>query len=122
MLGATCAESVLVLHYYDLKWNDAILIDKTGNHKKANCITIDKYAHAYKACSVIWRNFFHVIGDSAGEKPREVLKLVDLRLTQIGQLNFDHYWGACNNFNDEKLFLSWFRIVLKLRSYFDLKP
>ena len=49
------------------------------------------------------RNEIIVFGGET--QKRQISKLIDCRLKNIGQLNFDHAYGACANIADQLIYL-----------------
>ena len=44
-----------------------------------------------KACSVVWKNDFYVLGGDQWD-PRGIMKLTDKSFNRIADLAFDHTW------------------------------
>merc|ERR1712106_85099 len=55
------------------------------------------------SCSMTWQNELYIFGGYF--KKRQISKLIGCELTKIGELEFDHYGGACANVADTKLYL-----------------
>ena len=59
------------------------------------------------SCSMTWQNELYIFGGGKQNirGKRQISKLIGCQLTRIGELEFDHYWGACANVADAKLYL-----------------
>ena len=56
-----------------------------------------------RSCSITWQNQHYVFGGT--NEKTQISKIVGCGLTKIGDLDFDHYYGACSNMADEKIYL-----------------
>ena len=59
---------------------------------------------AYFSCSVTWKNNFYVFGGS-NQYARQISKVDDCMLANIGELEFNLTYGACVNQDDVQIFL-----------------
>ena len=54
---------------------------------------------AHKSCSMTWRGRFFIFG---GETEKNQISVLNgCKLERIGDLQFEHYYGACSNVNDQ---------------------
>ena len=80
-----------------------MVIDSQGEQEELTCFEKDDKTEAYRSCSLTWQNRFHVFGGDNERK--QISRLNGHKMERIGDLAFDHYWGACSVMNNQFIFL-----------------
>ena len=97
----SCESPVLVLS----SSKPAVVVNPTGEMKELPCFSMNSYD---RACSLSWKNRMYVFGmyiRSFGHKYKQISRLDGYQMNSVGELNFDHYDGACSTMNDQFIFL-----------------
>merc|ERR1711892_882316 len=93
---------VLVLSTYS--WDDVPIITNAAGRQDTNFdFVFGEGTEVDYSCSMNWKNELYIFGGRS--KKRQISKLIGCQLTRIGELEFDHYLGACANVADAKLYL-----------------
>ena len=93
---------VLVLSTYS--WDDVPIITNAAGRQDTNFdFVFGEGTEVDYSCSMTWKNELYIFGGRS--KKRQISKLIGCQLTRIGELEFDHYLGACANVADAKLYL-----------------
>ena len=95
------ATEVLVLNTYSN--NVPIITNAAGRQDTDFDFAFGEGTEVVCSCSMTWKNELYIFG--GGREMRQISKLVGCQLTKVGELDFDHYWGACANVADAKLYL-----------------
>ena len=82
--------------------NTALLLDSNGRQDTVTCFSHDANADVHYGCSLTWHNSFYVFG---GESKRQINQVIGTRLAIVGELTFDHFYGACSVMGTESVFL-----------------
>ena len=53
--------------------------------------------------STVWHNGFYVFGGNSNK--RQISQVAGTKLTLIGTLSFDHYYGTCDVVGNDKVYL-----------------
>ena len=82
------------------EWNQVLLIDSTrnGQHDHLACYENDYGTEARGSCAINWKNQMIIFGGESAK--RQISRLENSRLNQIGNLKFDHEDGACTIMNN----------------------
>ena len=80
-----------------------MLINSEGEQKELSCFVQDDKTEARMSCSINWKNELHVFG--GWREKRQISRLNGYRLERIGELAFDHYWGACSVMANQFIYL-----------------
>ena len=86
-------QTILVLNSEN-GWKPAMLINSAGEQKELACFDRDATTEAEFSCSVNWNNEFFIFGGK--NEKRQISRLTGHKLKRIGDLTFDHYFGACS--------------------------
>lgn len=79
-------------------------MDLEGETEYHPCIGRNRFlTEVYNSCSVTWRNELYIFGGR--HRKQSISKLNGLRLDYLGNLEFDHSFGACSVMNDQFIFL-----------------
>ena len=97
------ATEVLVLNTRKNADNVPIITNAAGRQDTNFEFVFGEGTQVYLSCSMTWKNDLYVFGGNPNK--RQISQLVGCQLTQIGELEFDHHFGACANVADEKLYL-----------------
>jgi len=93
---------VLVLSTYS--WDDVPIITNAAGRQDTNFdFVFGEGTEVDYSCSMTWKNELYIFGGRS--QKRQISKLIGCQLTRIGELEFDHYLGACANVADAKLYL-----------------
>ena len=84
-------------------WKPALLVNSEGEVNELSCFERDDNTEAFMSCSVNWQNQLHVFGGN--RERRQISRLNGYRLERIGDLAFDHNFGACSVMADQYIFL-----------------
>ena len=83
----------------------AVLINPAGEERELPCF---KKKHYHSVCSLSWKNSMYFFGEliqTFDEYPVGISRLEGFSIKNVGELDFNHYSGACGNMNDEFIFL-----------------
>ena len=80
-----------------------MLINSAGEQKELACFDRDATTEAEFSCSVNWNNEFFIFGGK--NEKRQISRLTGHKLKRIGDLTFDHYFGACSVMANQFVFL-----------------
>ena len=99
---ATKKETVLVLNGRG-GWKSAMLVNSAGGQEELNCFERDDNTQAYLSCSINWKNELFIFGGST--EKGQISRLSGYKLERIGDLSFDHYYGACSAMGNQLIFV-----------------
>ena len=103
--GVSCSElkTVLVFGGYWMSDLPTLLVDAKDRMDPKITMSFDKETQISYSCAVTFRNRFYVFG---GQKyKRQISEVKECKLTKIGNLDFEHSFGACSNLDNQKLYL-----------------
>ena len=83
--------------------NVPIITDIYGSEKRDFDFEFQPDTEVDMSCSITWQNELFVFGGA--RMKRQISKLVGCSLTNVGQLSFDHKYGACSNVANRMLYL-----------------
>ena len=102
----TTAESVktqvLILNTYK-PVNVPVITNAQGREDRNFYFLMGENTEVKYSCALTFRNENYVFGGL--DEKRQISKIVNCQLKNIGQLEFDHYYGGCANVADEKIYL-----------------
>ena len=97
--------SVLILNTEESD-NVPVLTDATGRVDRDLAFTFAKNTSVSYSCSVTFKNQHYVYGgDPYDGYERQISRIDGCRLRRIGDLPFDHHFGACTAVNDNRIYL-----------------
>ena len=96
------ATEVLVVNTYK-SYNVPIITNADGREDTNFDFVFGQGTEVRYSCSMTWNNEFYIFGGYSNT--RQISKLIGCQLTRIGELEFDHQYGACSNVADAKLYL-----------------
>ena len=95
-------KKILVLSSYQ-GWKPVMLVNSAGDQEELTCFERDDTTRAHNSCFVNWKNQLFIFGGSTEQ--RQVSRLSGYKLERLGDLSFDHQYGACSNMANMYIFL-----------------
>ena len=96
------ATEVLILNTWK-SVNVPIITNVEGREDRNFFFLYGEETEVKYSCSMTWKNEFYVFGGFS--RMRHISKLIGCELKSTDRLAFDHFYGACANVGDEKLYL-----------------
>ena len=86
--------------------NDAtvpIITNAAGDVDRDFYFSIDNDAEVSRSCSIVWNNQLYIFGGKSMKT--QISKVSNCRLERVGELAFNHAFGACTNVADDRIYL-----------------
>ena len=87
----------------EFEWRPAVVISPNGTKEELNCFKHDSNTEARGSCSINWKNQMIIFGGM--HETKQISRLDGFSLFRIGNLDFDHYYGACSVMKKDFIFL-----------------
>ena len=102
-ISSISKQSVLVFNTW-LHWKPAFIIDSNDQTNFNILFNYDADTGASVGCSINWQNNFYIFGGQ-GSLRRQISQLTGNTLNRIGNLGFDHDYGACATLSNFRIYL-----------------
>lgn len=86
--------------------NDATvptITNAAGDVDRDFYFSIDNDAEVSRSCSIVWNNQLYIFGGKSMKT--QISKVTNCRLERVGELAFNHAFGACTNVADDRIYL-----------------
>ena len=83
--------------------NVPIITNSTGREDRNFYFLMGENTQVFYSCSITWRNKHYVFGGKTEKK--QISQIVGCELKRMGNLAFDHYYGACTTVSESLIYL-----------------
>ena len=80
-----------------------MILSLNGEQEEVDCFERGDKTEAWWSCGINWQNQLFIFGGK--NEGRQISRLLGHKLERVGDLEFDHRWGACNVMNNQFVYL-----------------